>query len=307
MPVFKINNSKLSEVKNVSFSLEKELQDITEKNLDNIFNLEFVSSEFKLNNFRVDTVAFDREINSFVIIEYKKDRNYSVIDQGYSYLSLMLNNKADFVLEYNEKTNHSLKKKKDIDWSQSKVLFISSAFTPYQRNAIGFKDLPIEIWEVKKYDNGTIFYNQLKPLEARESIKTISKNKTLEKVNKEIREYSFDDIFKKDWIKPKKLFDTLREDILEIDERIEEKINKFYIGYKIGFFNVCTIHAFKSKLELHLIRVEKGDLKDPKNEIDQTPWQKYGWGKFCSYTIKNFNEIDYGLFLIKQVYEKFYK
>lgn len=306
MPVFKINNFKLLEVKNIPFSLEKELQNITEKNLTNIFNLEFVSSEFELNNFRLDTVAFDRETNSFVIIEYKKNKNFSVIDQGYSYLSLMLNNKADFILEYNEKMEHSLKKN-DVDWSQSKVLFISSVFTSYQRNAIGFKDLPIEIWEVKKYDNGTIFYNQLKPLEARESIKTISKNKTVEKVNKEIREYSFDDIFKKDWIKQKKLFDTLREDILEIDERIEEKINKFYIGYKIGFFNVCTIHAFKSKLELHLIRVEKGDLKDPKNEIDQTPWQKYGWGKFCSYTIKNFNEIDYGLALIKQVYEKFYK
>jgi len=306
MPVFKINNSKLSEVKNVSFPLEKELQDITEKNLDNIFNLEFVSSEFKLNNFRIDTVAFDREIKSFVIIEYKKDKNSSVIDQGYSYLSLMLNNKADFILEYNEKMEHNLKKK-DIDWSQSKVLFISSAFTPYQRNAIGFKDLPIEIWEVKKYDNGTIFYNQLKPLEARESMKTISKNKTVEKVNKEIREYSFDDIFKKDWKKQKKLFDTLREDILEIDERIEEKINKFYIGYKIGFFNICTIHAFKSKLELHLIRVEIGDLKDPENKIKPVPWKKYGWGKFCSYTIKNSDEIDYGLFLIKQVYDKFYK
>ncbi|PKP57271.1 hypothetical protein CVT91_11030 [Candidatus Atribacteria bacterium HGW-Atribacteria-1] len=68
MPVFKINNLKLSEVKNVSFPLEKDLQDITEKNLDNIFNLEFVSSEFKLNNFRIDTVAFDREIKSFVIM-----------------------------------------------------------------------------------------------------------------------------------------------------------------------------------------------------------------------------------------------
>jgi hypothetical protein len=71
MPVFKINNLKLSKVKDVSFPLEKELQDITEKNLDNIFNLEFVSSEFKLNNFRIDTVAFDRETKSFVIIEYK--------------------------------------------------------------------------------------------------------------------------------------------------------------------------------------------------------------------------------------------
>ena len=156
MPVFKISNLKLSEVKDVPFSLESELQNITEKNLDNIFNLEFVSSEFRLNNFRIDTVAFDREINSFVILEYKKDRNYSVIDQGYSYLSLMLNNKADFILEYNEKTNHTLKKN-DVDWSHSKVLFISSIFTPYQRNAIGFKDLPIEIWEVKKYDNGTFF------------------------------------------------------------------------------------------------------------------------------------------------------
>lgn len=306
MPVFKINNFKLSEVKNIPFSLEKELQNITEKNLKNIFNLESVSSEFELNNFRLDTVAFDRETNSFVIIEYKKDRNFSVIDQGYSYLSLMLNNKADFILEYNEKMENSLKKN-DVDWSQSRVLFISSAFTPYQRNAIGFKDLPIEIWEVKKYDNGTIFYNQLKPLEARESIKTISKNKTVEKVNKEIKEYSFDDIFKKDWIKPKKLFDTLREDVLEIDERIEEKINKFYIGYKIGFFNVCTIKAFKTKLEIELVRVDKEDLKDPENKIERVPWKKYRWGKFCSYTIKNFEEIDYGLFLIKQVYDKFYK
>jgi len=306
MPVFKINNFKLSEVKDVPFSLEKELQNITEKNLNNIFNLKFVSSEFELNNFRLDTVAFDRETNSFVIIEYKKNKNFSVIDQGYSYLSLMLNNKADFILEYNEKMEHSLKKN-DVDWSQSRVLFISSAFTPYQRNAIGFKDLPIEIWEVKKYDNGTIFYNQLKPLEARESIKTISKNKTVEKVNKEIKEYSFDDIFRKDWIEPKKLFDTLREDILEIDERIEEKINKFYIGYKIGFFNVCSIKAFKSKLEIDLVRVDKEDLKDPENKIERVPWKKYKWGKFCSYTIKRFNEIDYGLFLIKQVYEKFYK
>ena len=306
MPVFKINNSKLSEVKNVSFPLEKELQDITEKNLKNIFNLEFISSEFGLNNFRIDTVAFDREINSFVIIEYKKDKNSSVIDQGYSYLSLMLNNKADFILEYNEKMEHNLRKK-NIDWSQSKVLFISNSFTTYQRNAIGFKDLPIEIWEVKKYDNGTIFYNQLKPLEARESIKTISKNKTVEKVNKEIKEYSFDDIFKKDWIKSKELFDTLREDILGIDERIDEKINKFYIGYKIDFFNICTIHAFKSKLTIELVRVDKEDLKDPENKIERVLWKKYKWGKFCSYTIKNSDEIDYGLFLIKQVYEKFYK
>ena len=64
--------------------------------------LDFISSEFSLNNFRIDTLALDKESKSFVIIEFKRDKNFSVVDQGYAYLSLMLNNKADFILEYNE-------------------------------------------------------------------------------------------------------------------------------------------------------------------------------------------------------------
>ena len=43
-------------------------------------------------------------------IEYKKGNSYSVIDQGYSYLSILLNNKADFILEYNETQSENLKK-----------------------------------------------------------------------------------------------------------------------------------------------------------------------------------------------------
>jgi len=306
MPFFKIHNLKLLEVKETPFSLERELQEITQNNLKNIFNLEFVSSEFRLNNFRLDTVAFDLEMRSFVIIEYKKDKNFSIIDQGYSYLALMLNNKADFVLEYNEKTSRSLKKN-DVDWSQSRVIFVANTFTPYQRNAIGFKDLPIEIWEVKKFDNDTIFYNHLKPLEAKESIKKVSKNKTIESVSREVKKYSVEDLIKKDWENSRNLFKELRENILQIDERIEEKINKYYIGYKIGFYNICTINIFKSKIRLDLSRVEKKDLKDRENKVKDVLWEKSGWGKFCSYTIKNPNEIEYGLFLIKQVYEKFYK
>jgi len=47
-------------------------------------------------------------------MEYKKDRNFSVVDQGVAYLNLMLNNKADFILEYNEMAYHSyLKLKRD--------------------------------------------------------------------------------------------------------------------------------------------------------------------------------------------------
>ena len=95
-----------------------------------IFDFEYVKSEFSIGKFRLDTLAYDKETNSFIIIEYKKDKNFSVIDQGYAYLSLMLNNKADFILEYNESQKNTLKRT-DIDWSQSKVIFISQSFTTY--------------------------------------------------------------------------------------------------------------------------------------------------------------------------------
>ncbi|MGI6481685.1 MAG: hypothetical protein ACOX08_00215, partial [Methanobacterium sp.] len=40
-----------------------------------------------------------------------KSSNFSVIDQGYAYLALLLNNTADFILEYNESKDDFLGKK----------------------------------------------------------------------------------------------------------------------------------------------------------------------------------------------------
>ena len=36
-------------------------------------------SEFSLNNFRLDTLAFDKKSNSFVIIEYKRNRKWELV------------------------------------------------------------------------------------------------------------------------------------------------------------------------------------------------------------------------------------
>ena len=132
-------------------------------------------------------MAFDNDSKSFVIIEYKRDKNFSVIDQGYAYLSLVLNNKADFILEYNENTNMSIKKD-DVDWSQSRVIFISPSFSKYQQQAINFRDLPIELWEITRYQNDLIQYSRLKSPEISESINKISKSSEIvDKVTKEVK------------------------------------------------------------------------------------------------------------------------
>ena len=95
---------------------------------EEIFKLRFVSSEFELDGLRFDSVCFDEETISFVIIEYKKDSSFSIIDQGFAYLSTMLSHKADLILEYNETTGKTLKKN-EVDWNQPRIIFISPSFT----------------------------------------------------------------------------------------------------------------------------------------------------------------------------------
>src|SRR3990167_2514964 len=233
MAIYKQSGNKLISIKEKKIDLEKTIQNLVEQNVDELFNLSFVSSEFPLNNLRIDTLAFDEELKSFVIIEYKKDKSISVIDQGYAYLALLLNNKADFVLEYNEKCKKNLRKD-DIDWSQSKVIFVANSFTKYQQEAMGFQDLPIELWEAKQYDNDLVLFNELRASEKSESIKTVVKGKNAEVVSREIKQYSIEDHFRPHWDKAKALFETLSQRVQELDPKIEVRPVKGYIGFNVG-------------------------------------------------------------------------
>lgn len=305
MPIYKQADNKLVPIKEKKVGLEKSLQNLVEASLSEVFGLSFVASEFPFNNLRIDTLAFDEEARAFVVIEYKRDKNFTVIDQGYAYLALLLNNKADFVLEYNEKSRKNLKKD-DIDWSQSRVMFIAQSFTKYQQEAIGFQDLPIELWEVKKYDEDLVSFNQVKASEKSESIKMVTKNKEIERVSREIKQYSLNDHIKKNWTKAKELFEVFSQRVLELDPRFEIKPVKYYIGFNIENKNVVTIQIRKSKLLLQLLRVKPEDLRDPekRTKYEKNSFQYYN-KHITDFVIENEDDIDYALLLIKQVYKKF--
>jgi predicted transport protein len=308
MAIFKEVGKKLIPIDEVKLESEKDLQVLTEDNLEAVFGLKFIYHEFSLNGLRIDTLAFNEETSSFVIIEYKRDRSFSIVDQGFSYLSLMLNNKADFILEYAKKTKIDLDKIK-IDWSQSRVLFLANSFTSHQLNAVNFKDLPIELWKVRKFDNETILYNQVESSSTSESINKISKNKIIEKVSREVKKRTIESHFKEDWVESRELFEIVRERILNLDSRIEENPNPTpYIGYKIGNSNLVSLHIYKSKIVICLSKTHPKDIKDPdKKAVLRLNSKKHYNQHLTDVIIKDENDIDYAMFLVKQVYNKFYK
>ena len=246
-------------------------------------------------------MAFDKEANAFVIIEYKRDKNFSVIDQGYAYLSLMLNNKADFILEFNENLDKTLKRN-DVDWSQSRVLFVSPAFTNYQREAINFKDLPIELWEVKRFENETVSFDQIQKAGAQESIKTISKtDNTIDNVAKEIKVYSEQEHLENVTEEIKELYEKLKSAILNFDN-IEVKPKKKYIAFVSGR-NVIDIHPQRKALKMWL-NMNIGELDDPKNLMrDVSTTGHWGNGDY-ELQINSDDDLEYILSLVKQSIKK---
>jgi len=284
------------------FGLEKEIQRLVEKNMKSIFALDFISSEFYISNLRIDSIGFDRNSNSFVIIEYKKDRNLSVIDQGFAYLSLLLNNKAEFILAYNE-TNENRIKKDDVDWSQSKVIFVSPQFTTYQRKAIEFRDLPIELWEVKLFSNNTILFNQIQAPERSESITRISqKSDIVSKVSREVRTYDENYHFERSSDEIKSLYSELKDGILSIGTDITYKPTAKYIAF-VRKSNFAALILYKSSL-LIVLNLKKGNLNDPKKFArDVSSVGHWGYGDY-EIKLENLNDLGYVLTLIRQSYDK---
>lgn len=302
MPFYNLEDTlHLKSIKELPFKLEKDIQAVIEKNLGLIFGLEFVKSEFSLNNFRIDSLAFDRDSSSFVIIEYKRDKNFSVIDQGYAYLSLMLNNKADFILEHNENSNVVLKRD-DVDWSQSKVIFVSPAFTTYQREAINFKDLPIELWEIKRFSNATLSVNQVLTSGSQESVKTISgQNEAIEKVTREIKVFTEEEHVERGTDEIRELYEQVKNAVLNLDS-LEVKPKKKYIAF-VSATNVMDIHIQKNALKVW-INLSEGELDDPKHLTrDVSSIGHWGNGDY-ELQVRNDENLEYILSLVKQSVKK---
>lgn len=301
MTLFKETLGELDLIKNIPFKSEKELQILCEENLEELFNLKFIATEFSVENFRIDTLAFDEELKCFVIIEYKNTRSFSVIDQGYAYLSTMLNNKSDFILKYIEKTNNIALKDK-FDWSQSRVYFVAPKFTDYQRESINFKDLPIYLYRLRKYKGGLLDVESIKPKKSSASINTILPSEEQNKVKKEIRIYTEEDHIKNVNDSILDLYNELKQAVLDIDDSVETRYTKVYIAYDSNNKTFCTMNLRNSRIKIWL-NLNIGQLEDPKDmHRDVSKIGHWGLGDY-EFEIKGKDELYYIIDLIKQTYE----
>ncbi|MDH6300916.1 DUF5655 domain-containing protein [Polynucleobacter sphagniphilus] len=298
MQLYQLQNTALTEVHENAFKLEREMQAVFEQNLQLLMGLTLVKGEFTIKNKRIDTLAYSAEMNAFVIIEYKRDKNSSVFDQGITYLKLMIENKADFVIEYNERLGKAIKRD-DIDWDQSRVAFVSTSFNDNQIQTADFRDFAIDLWEVQRYSNNTLSVNKIKKSKTAESIKAISKQNPDVKILDQIKVYTEDDLLVAGSDETRELYDKFKDGILNLADDIQIIANKQYIAFRKAR-NIVCMNIQKKQIRMW-IGAKAGTLDDAKGiAIDVSNTRHWGTGDY-EVNVNSDKDLEYIMSLIKQV------
>ncbi|HIW06759.1 MAG TPA: hypothetical protein H9889_05475 [Candidatus Ignatzschineria merdigallinarum] len=302
MDIYKISASHLEAIKEQPFQLEKEMQQLFETHLSLLTGLTLVKSEFPLKQFRFDTLAFDHEKQAFVVIEYKRDKNQSVVDQGVSYLNALLEYRDSLIVEYNEQNLGKTLKRSNVDWSQSRILFVANAFTDYQKNATNFKNLGIELIEFKRYKNDLLTVNYIersRNAPALPSIPTNGDNALLTNITKEIVVYDEETFYQRGSEKTIELYEQFKQAILNLDNELQLVYTKFYAAFKKDKTNIVDIKIQKNALKLW-INAPWGTLDEPKTIFRNVSQIGHLGNGDYEIILKNTDQLEYILSVIKQ-------
>jgi len=210
----------------------------------------------------------------------------------------MLENKADFIIEYNESCNGKMQRK-DADWSQTRVIFVSTSFTENQKLATNFKDIAIELYEVKQYEGGIIAINPIKKSSSATSIQPLTeKDEAFNKITKEIKVYTEEDHLINISDEITELYETFKNAIQNLADNIEVVPRKQQVSFRHNGI-ICDIHIQKKRLKMW-INLKKGNLDDPK-KITRDVSETGHWGNGdYELLIINTNNLEYIMSLVKQ-------
>lgn len=297
MRLYQINKGKLSKIKEESFRLENDLQKLVEKNIETLMGLRLIKSEFYLRGKRFDTLAFDPKNKSFVIIEYKRDKNSNMVDQGYEYLNILEGNKEAGVLALNNRFKKHLNVP-NINWGEDKIIFISSAFTISQRKSLN-DDLRIELLEARKYGKNLISFKKIQKVEDL-NINLEKSLSSFKKVNKKTKNYTEEDLLSKTSEEIKELYAQFRSAIINLDKQIEISPQQLYIAFKKDSSNICDIEIYKKKLTI-FVNAKKGQLDDSKKLFENIAGKGHHGNGDYRINISNTKDLEYIMSVIKQL------
>lgn len=145
LKLFRLADGRAEELSGRSVALERHLQHIIESNMETLFGVRFLSSEYSTgpkHRGRIDSLGID-DTGSPVIFEYKRSRDENVINQGLFYLDWLLDQQAEFKLLVMERLGADAAGQ--INWTNPRLVCVAGDFTRYDEHVVRQNNHNIEL------------------------------------------------------------------------------------------------------------------------------------------------------------------
>lgn len=231
MAFYTVKGGKVAQIlPDLTARLEREIQDLVEANLENVFGVRFVAREFSTgakHGGRIDTLGLDQD-GSPVILEYKRATNPTVMIQGLFYLDWLLDHRGDFEVAARAQLGNDV----EVVWDQPRLILLAEGFNKYDHYAVNRIDGRIELWTYTFYEGG---YLRVEPVDTEEVAETATPakpKKTSTKKSTRPKGFTLEHHLAKMSKDSKALFESLREQILVLGDDVSERFMNQYVGYR---------------------------------------------------------------------------
>ena len=252
--LFRITDGSAEELVGRPVKLEKILQALIERHIETFLHVRFVASEYSTGKTyagRIDTLGLDENFCP-TIIEYKRNSNANVINQGLFYLDWLMDHKAEFEQLVQKQFGQEAADK--LDWSAPRLLCIAEDFTRYDIHAIQQINRNIELLRYMFFGEDLLLLDLVnvvsaKPIDEGEDEGNGTKQYTTQ-----------EEYLAKAAPQLKELYEAVRDHMTDLGDDVQERILKWYIAYK-RLKNIATIQLQTQKNSLLMwLPLDPGDI-----------------------------------------------
>lgn len=269
LKLFRIVDGIATELPSGSVALERDLQVLLERNLEAIFGVKFLASEYstgRVHRGRIDSLGLD-ENGSPVILEYKRTTNENVINQGLFYLDWLMDHQAEFRNLVEEQLGRE--DAMNIDWSTPRLICVANDFTKYDEHAVRQIDRNVEL--VRYRDFGS----DLLAIELVSATTTTSQNRravsaeSTEQVATHSRRRSAGDLLTRADAELTGLYEAYEEFLLSLGDDVVKNERQDYFAFRrLKNFACVEVHPTSRNLLIYLkldpqsVEMQEGFMRD---------------------------------------------
>ena len=263
--LFRVANGSAEELVGRPVKLEKKLQALIEKHIETFLHVRFVASEYstgKTHAGRIDTLGLDENFCP-TIIEYKRNSNANIINQGLFYLDWLMDHRAEFELLVQKAFGQEAADQ--IDWSAPRLLCIAEDFTRYDIHAIQQINRNIELIRYVFFGEDLLLLDLVNVVSAR----LVDEDESDDGGSGPKQYTTQEEYLDKAAPQLKELYEGVRDYMADLGDDVQERFLKWYIAYKrLKNFATVQLQTQKNSLLIWLpldpdgVTLEEGFSRD---------------------------------------------